>query len=150
MFVMAVRQARITQKLLEICSQSVCRHPFDRAPAGCRKHSQERQGPVVLTVGVTAGASTPERIIREVIQTMTEIEVFQNRKDHVDVSFSDFIENIPHLKRGATVRGHHHPPMGTMDTVYVDVHDKSVGRIPRHEFEGDPDFDLDKGNSRTC
>jgi 4-hydroxy-3-methylbut-2-enyl diphosphate reductase len=163
-----------------------------------------------LTVGITAGASTPERIIREVIQAMTEQEVMQNQQedqkeiqpaamqqeeiqetqaavtaveaadtaveaadtaaaaetapvpeaipeapqpvrsdvrkesplDQADVSFTDFIDNIPHLKRGVTVRG-------TIircdnENVYVDVRDKSEGRIPRHEFEGDPDFDLDQ------
>ena len=30
------------------------------------------------------------------------------------------------------------------DNVYVDVRDKSEGKIPRREFDADPDFDLDK------
>jgi 4-hydroxy-3-methylbut-2-enyl diphosphate reductase len=95
-----------------------------------------------LTVGVTAGASTPERIIREVIQAMTENEVFENQQEQVDVSFSDFIDSIPQLKRGATVKGV--IVRYDSDYVYVDVRDKSEGRIPRHEFDGDPDFDLDQ------
>ncbi|MDW7659445.1 MAG: S1 RNA-binding domain-containing protein, partial [Bacillota bacterium] len=59
-----------------------------------------------------------------------------------DISFTDFIDNIPHLKRGITVRG----TIIRYDNehVYVDVRDKSEGRIPRHEFDGDPDFDLDE------
>lgn len=130
-----------TRKLLEIC-RSQCgetyliEHPSQVQAILDARTSGE------LTVGVTAGASTPERIIREVIQTMTENEVFENQQEQVDVSFSDFIDNIPHLKRGATVRGA--IIRYDNETVYVDVHDKSEGRIPRHEFEGDPDFDLDQ------
>lgn len=141
MFVIGSQGSSNTQKLLEIClSQCADTHLIEH-PEEVRAILRERQTDG-LTVGVTAGASTPERIIREVIHTMTENEVFQNQQDQVDVSFSDFIDNIPHLKRGATVRG-------TIirydnDTVYVDVHDKSEGRIPRHEFEGDPDFNLDQ------
>ena len=130
-----------TRKLLEIC-RSQCHDTYlvenqEQVKAILKGRISEG-----LTVGVTAGASAPERIIREVIQAMTENEGVQNQQEQVDVSFSDFIDNIPHLKRGATVRG-------TIirydnDTVYVDVHDKSEGRIPRHEFEGDPDFSLDQ------
>jgi 4-hydroxy-3-methylbut-2-enyl diphosphate reductase len=58
------------------------------------------------------------------------------------VSFSDMIYSIPQLHRGATVKGIIVRYDG--DNVYVDVHDKSEGRIPRHEFESDPDFDLDQ------
>ncbi len=59
-----------------------------------------------------------------------------------DISFTDFIDNIPQLKRGITVRG----TIIRYDNefVYVDVRDKSEGRIPKHEFDGDPDFDLDE------
>ncbi|MEA4888439.1 MAG: bifunctional 4-hydroxy-3-methylbut-2-enyl diphosphate reductase/30S ribosomal protein S1 [Clostridiaceae bacterium] len=134
-----------THKLLEIC-RSQCSETFlverpDQVASILQgKKLQD------LTVGITAGASTPERIIREVIQAMTENEGLQNQQENqqeqVDVSFSDFIDNIPHLKRGATVRGS--IIRYDSDTVYVDVHDKSEGRIPRHEFEGDPDFSLDQ------
>lgn len=63
-------------------------------------------------------------------------------KDDGDIDFEDFIDNIPELKRGMTVTG-------TLtsyddDFVYVDVGDKSEGKVKIHEFRGDPDFDLDK------
>jgi len=63
-------------------------------------------------------------------------------QDASDISFTDFIDNIPQLKRGITIRG----TIIRYDNeyVYVDVRDKSEGRIPKHEFEGDPDFDLDE------
>lgn len=141
MFVIGSPGSSNTQKLLEVC-RSRCGETYlienPQQVSGLLDGHPSKD----LIVGVVAGASTPERIIREVIQTMTDNEVFQNQQEQVDVSFSDFIDNIPHLKRGATVRGA--IIRYDNDTVYVDVHDKSEGRIPRHEFDGDPDFDLDQ------
>ncbi|NJP40793.1 bifunctional 4-hydroxy-3-methylbut-2-enyl diphosphate reductase/30S ribosomal protein S1 [Oscillospiraceae bacterium HV4-5-C5C] len=93
-------------------------------------------------VGVTAGASSPESIIREVIHIMSENEAVNKDLEQGDVSFSDFIDQIPQLHRGATVKGV--IVRYDDDFVYVDVRDKSEGKIPRHEFENNPDFDLDK------
>lgn len=73
---------------------------------------------------------------------MSENDGMQTQQDQNDFSFSDFIDNIPQLKRGATVKGV--VVRYDNDNVYVDVRDKSEGRIPRHEFDGDPDFDLDE------
>ncbi len=91
-------------------------------------------------VGVTAGASTPDCIIREVIRTMSENQASANQ-EHSEFNFGDYVDNIPQLRKNATVRG----AITSADNefVYVDVHDKSEGRIPRHEFLSDPDFDLD-------
>lgn len=91
-------------------------------------------------VGVTAGASTPDCIIREVIRTMNENQASANQ-EHSEFNFGDYVDNIPQLRKNATVRG----AITSADNefVYVDVHDKSEGRIPRHEFLSDPDFDLD-------
>ncbi|NLW88343.1 MAG: bifunctional 4-hydroxy-3-methylbut-2-enyl diphosphate reductase/30S ribosomal protein S1 [Clostridiaceae bacterium] len=93
-----------------------------------------------LRVGVTAGASTPDCIIREVIRAMSENQASANQ-EHSEFNFGDYVDNIPQLRKNATVRG----AITSADNefVYVDVHDKSEGRIPRHEFQSDPDFDLD-------
>lgn len=63
-------------------------------------------------------------------------------KDDGDIDFENFIDNIPELKRGMTVTG----TLTSYDDefVYVDVGDKSEGKVKIHEFRGDPDFDLDK------
>lgn len=92
-------------------------------------------------VGITAGASSPKSIIREVIHQMSENEMIQNQMEAGDVSFTDFVDNIPELKRGITVKG----VITSYDdeNVYVDVRAKSEGRIPRREFDNDPDFDLE-------
>jgi 4-hydroxy-3-methylbut-2-enyl diphosphate reductase len=141
MIVIGSKGSSNTMKLLEVC-KSRCGETY-------LIEQSEELLPILKNrdlknarVGVTAGASTPERIIREVIQAMTENEVLQNQQEQVDVSFSDFIDNIPHLKRGATVKGV--IVRYDSENVYVDVRDKSEGRIPRHEFDGDPDFDLDQ------
>ena len=60
-----------------------------------------------------------------------------------DINFGDYIESIPQLRKNATVKGVLTSYDG--DFVYVDVHDKSEGRIPKDEFE--PDFDFDKAVS---
>ena len=58
-----------------------------------------------------------------------------------DINFGDYIESIPQLRKNATVKGVLTSYDG--DFVYVDVHDKSEGRIPKDEFE--PDFDFAAG-----
>ncbi len=140
MFVIGSRGSSNTMKLVDVCLSQcgetyLIENPADVRPILAGKSLRD------LTVGVTAGASTPERIIREVIQEMTDSEVF-NQQEQGDVSFTDFIDNIPQLKRGATVKGV--IVRYDNDNVYVDVRDKSEGKIPRHEFDTDPDFDLDQ------
>jgi 4-hydroxy-3-methylbut-2-enyl diphosphate reductase len=65
----------------------------------------------------------------------------EDTQDSGDISFTDFIDNIPQLHRGATVKGV--IVRYDDDNVYVDVRDKTEGRIPCHEFDNNPDFDLD-------
>lgn len=141
MLVIGSKGSSNTMKLFDVCKSRCGETYLIEQPNDVLKVMSNRQLRD-LTVGVTAGASTPERIIREVIQAMTENEVFENQQEQVDVSFSDFIDSIPQLKRGATVKGV--IVRYDSDYVYVDVRDKSEGRIPRHEFDGDPDFDLDQ------
>ncbi len=141
MIVIGSRSSSNTIKLLEVCRSQCGETYLIENPEDIRSILTGRSFRD-LAIGVTAGASTPERIIREVIQAMTENEVYSNQQDQGDVSFTDFIDNIPQLKRGATVRGI--IIRYDQDNVYVDVHDKSEGRIPRHEFDGDPEFDLDQ------
>lgn len=71
---------------------------------------------------------------------MSENEAMANQEP-MDINFGDYIDSIPQLRKNATVKG----AITSADNeyVYVDVHDKSEGRIPRHEFANDPDFDLD-------
>jgi len=141
MFVIGSKGSSNTMKLYEIC-KSHCAETYLIGDAsdlavilsGLNLASEN------VSVGITAGASTPECIIREVIRTMSENEAMANQ-EQMDINFGDYIDSIPQLRKNATVKG----AITSADNeyVYVDVHDKSEGRIPRHEFANDPDFDLD-------
>ena len=141
MIIIGSEKSSNTMKLYDICN-SRCANTF--LVGGVHDIIKVLENPVFSTpnivVGVTAGASTPDCIIREVIQTMSEDQATANQ-EQTDINFGDYIDNIPQLRKNATVRG----AITSADNefVYVDVHDKSEGRIPRHEFTNDPDFDLD-------
>jgi small subunit ribosomal protein S1 len=141
MFVIGSKGSSNTMKLYDIC-KSRCAKTYligdERDLADILPGLDLSSGDV--SVGITAGASTPESIIREVIRTMSENEAMANQ-EQADINFGDYIDNIPQLRKNATVKG----AITSADNefVYVDVHDKSEGRIPRHEFANDPDFDLD-------
>ncbi len=138
MVVIGSRSSSNTKKLFDICS--------DRCALTYLVGSADEVEPLlpvwrdrkVKLIGVTAGASTPVSIIREVITTMSENEVNTIQESN-DINFGDYIESIPQLRKNATVKGEITTCDG--DFVYVDVHDKSEGKIPRSEFE--PDFDFD-------
>jgi len=141
MFVIGSKGSSNTMKLYEICKS----HCADTYLIGDATNLADILSGINLSsenvsVGITAGASTPECIIREVIRTMSENEAMANQ-DQMDINFGDYIDSIPQLRKNATVKG----AITSADNeyVYVDVHDKSEGRIPRHEFANDPDFDLD-------
>jgi 4-hydroxy-3-methylbut-2-enyl diphosphate reductase len=142
MLVIGSRGSSNTMKLFDIC-QRHCADTFLISNSNDLSSILPRmdlsKGDV--KVGITAGASTPESIIREVIRTMSENEGMANQ-EQMDINFGDYIDNIPQLRKNATVKG----AITSADNefVYVDVHDKSEGRIPRHEFANDPDFDLDE------
>lgn len=138
MVVIGSKTSSNTKKLFDICS--------DRCALTYLVGSAEEVKPMLSVwrkagvdrIGVTAGASTPVSIIREVIQTMSENGVNTNSESN-DINFGDYIESIPQLRKNATVKGEITTCDG--DFVYVNVHDKSEGKIPRSEFE--PDFDFD-------
>lgn len=66
----------------------------------------------------------------------------KEEKKNEDINFEDFIDSIPTLKTGTIVKGR--LIRYDDDFVYVDVKDKSEGKVPRHEFTGDINFDLDQ------
>ena len=70
-------------------------------------------------------------------ETAEDTEASQNG----DVSFMDYIDSMQTVKKGAIIKG-------TIiryddEYAYVDVKDKSEGKIPMDEFEKDPEFDLE-------
>ncbi len=138
MVVIGSKTSSNTMKLFDVCSDRCALTYLVGTPDEVRPLVPVWRERGVKRIGVTAGASTPVSIIREVIQTMSENGVNTNPESN-DINFGDYIESIPQLRKNATVKGAITSYDG--DFVYVDVHDKSEGRIPKDEFE--PDFDFD-------
>ena len=85
-------------------------------------------------IGVTAGASTPEWIIKEVISKMSEEKVMEVTDE---ISFAEELEkSLVSLKTGDIVKG---VVIGITPTeVYVDLGSKADGIIPVGELSDDP------------
>ncbi len=121
-----------TQKLFEICKKN--------CPATYKIETYGDIPPLDLNnikkIGITAGASTPDWVIKEVISKMDAME----NKQETEISFKDAFENsLVVLKTGEIVKG---KVIGFNNTeVFVDLGYKSDGIIPMDEFIDDPDFD---------
>ena len=129
-----------TNKLFEICKGRCVRTFLINSASEVRELIAEGSILPDDSVGVIAGASTPEAIILEVVQEMNEDEKMTNQ-EQLDSEFANAVEALSQVRRGAVVKGN--ITSADADFVYVDVHDKSEGKISRKEFESDPDFDLE-------
>ena len=92
----------------------------------------------VHKVGITAGASTPAHIIKEVLVTMSEINesAVQNPTEGTE-SFAEMLEES--LKTLNTDEKVHGVVVGIApNEVYVDVGRKQAGFIPASELSADP------------
>lgn len=138
MIVLGSQSSSNTKKLVDVC-RAHCAHAFlVEHPNQVRSILSERDLSEI-NIGITAGASTPERMIGEVIRVMTEQEGLTNQIEPTDLNFEEFVDSIPQLKKGSIVKGN--IVRYDSDYVYVDVKDKSEGRIPLSEFGSD--FDLE-------
>ncbi len=141
MIVIGSNTSSNTVKLFELCKLN-CRKTYLVEKLSDVDFILENEEISSYSIGVVAGASTPERIIGEVINKMSEKGGIESQQEKDNLYFSEYVESISQLHRGATVKGaiirHDN------EYVYVDVRDKSEGRIPVHEFNVDTDFDLDK------
>ena len=140
MIVIGSAHSSNTTKLLEICKGRCARTFLVNSGTEVRELISEEKILPADKVGITAGASTPEAIILEVVQQMNEEEKITNQG--FDTEFANAVDLIAQVRRGAVVKGT--ITSADDDYVYVDVHDKSEGRISRKEFDSDPEFDLDK------
>ncbi|MCR4689159.1 MAG: bifunctional 4-hydroxy-3-methylbut-2-enyl diphosphate reductase/30S ribosomal protein S1 [Saccharofermentans sp.] len=141
MLVIGSSHSSNTNKLFDICKGRCVRSFLVNSAHEVRELIA--QGKILPDdkVGITAGASTPEAIILEVVQEMNEDEKTTNQ-EQLDSEFANAVDALAQIRRGAIVKGT--ITSADADYVYVDVHDKSEGRIARKEFESDPDFDLEK------
>ncbi len=130
MVVIGDRHSSNTGKLFDICKRQ-CKNTV------LIETANELDRSMVLNadkIGVTAGASTPARIIKEVLDTMSEIK---SGETNVDQSFEEMLEeSLKNLNTNERV-------MGTVlsiapNEVQVDVGRKQTGFIPVSELSNDP------------
>ncbi len=129
MIVVGDENSSNTERLVHICKQH-CAHvrlvdsAADLDPSEYRSFSN---------IGITAGASTPAWIIKEVNQTMSEIK----NVDVVEESFEAMLENsIKTLNTGDKVLGTV-TAIGSTE-IQVDLGTKHAGYIPYDEVSADP------------
>ncbi len=130
MVIIGDRHSSNTGKLYEICkkkcSNTVLIETADELDAS--------RVSAANNIGVTAGASTPARIIKEVLDTMSEIKSGETK---IEESFEALLEeSLKNLNTNERV-------MGTVlsiapNEVQVDVGRKQTGFIPVSELSSDP------------
>ena len=127
MVVIGGRESSNTKRLAELCG-ALCpmvvwiERAAGRGPSNrCRKAS----------IGITAGASTPEWIIKEVYDKMSDENI------EIEESFAEMLEkSIKTLNTGEKVTG---VVTGITPTeIYVDLGTKHAGYIPVSELTDDP------------
>lgn len=129
MLVIGGRNSSNTSKLLSVCAEhcpSFLIEGADELPVEQLKHAEK--------VGVTAGASTPPCIIKEVLIAMADLD--NKDMDYDDISFAEALEksfktvNTDDIVRGLVI--------GMSPTeVQVDLGTKHAGYIPLSELTDD-------------
>lgn len=135
MIVIGDKSSSNTQKLYEICKKN-CRNTY----------YIETNCDLVLNIfsgddkiGITAGASTPPAIIKEVIGTMSEAfdNAVQNNEGSEELTFQQMLDaSFVTLHTGDVVKGT--VIQISNEEVSVNLGYKSDGIIPRGEFSSDP------------
>lgn len=131
MLIIGGRQSSNTSKLRDVCKQN-CEtfliETADEIPVQNILRADR--------IGVTAGASTPASIIKEVLETMTEI--LENKEvENESASFEEMLEES--LKNFNTDEKVHGVVVGIApNEIYVDVGRKQAGFVPLSELSADP------------
>ncbi len=130
MVVVGSKHSSNTRKLFEIC-KNYCKETYNIETSGDLPPMDIKK---IKKVGITAGASTPDWIIKEVIEKMSEFNIQEN-----EMSFKEAFESsLVTLQTGQIVKG---KIIGYNNAeVFVDMGFKSDGIIPIEEFSDDPDF----------
>ncbi len=138
------RNSSNTQKLYRICRER-CTDTYLVETASELPHFN----PSIKTIGITAGASTPEWVIKEVVQGMEDM----NKAMDGEMSFSEAFEQtmtqlVPNSVVTGKIIGYNN------NEVFVDLGYKADGIIPMDEFLDapgfDPETDLKEGTEITA
>lgn len=134
MIVIGGRHSSNTQKLYQICREN--------CPKTYLVESKDELPLLdnnVETVGITAGASTPEAVIKEVIFHMQDMmNEHEGEMDFNEALQMTFTELRPNEVVKGKIIGYNN------NDVFVDLGYKADGLIPMDEFLDDPDFDPEK------
>ena len=134
MVVIGGRNSSNTQKLYEICREN-CSSTYLIENASELPLFNNKN----ITVGITAGASTPDWVIKEVIFHMEDM--INGQEGEIDFSKA-LEESFIDIKSNEVVKG---KIIGyNNNDVFVDLGYKADGIIPMDEFIDDPDFDPEK------
>jgi 4-hydroxy-3-methylbut-2-enyl diphosphate reductase len=133
MIVIGGKQSSNTAKLFELCKKNCAAFLVESA--------DELPLPVLRRagcIGITAGASTPASIIKEVFDTMSEFNQGAGPKENnTEGSFEEMLEES--LKTLNTDEKVHGVVVGvTPSEVLVDVGRKQAGYVPASELSADP------------
>ncbi len=129
MVVVGGRDSSNTKKLKEVCEKYATTYLIETA-----EELKNIELNNALSVGVTAGASTPAYIIKEVLQTMSEMA---NNKE--ELNFEQLLEES--LETGKLYNGKRVKGIVTTvlaNEIHVDVNAKQSGIVPLDELTDDP------------
>ena len=127
MIVIGGRKSSNTRKLYEI-SKKLCPNTYHVETAGELPHERYNK------IGITAGASTPAHIIKEVLKTMSEILRNEENEDFATLLEQSLeSEKIYNGKRVTGVVTSVAP-----NEVHVDIGAKQAGIVPVEELTDDP------------
>ncbi len=131
MVVVGDRHSSNTAKLREICSQ-YCPTVLVEAASELNRAILPKGFPFGKPIGVTAGASTPARIIKEVQETMSELTMNNQEENFEELLNQSTITTY----NGAIVKG---TVLGVSPTeLQVDIGTKYAGYVPLQELTDDP------------
>jgi small subunit ribosomal protein S1 len=130
MLVVGSKSSSNTRKLFKIC-KNICPETYQVETAGDIPPVNIKK---IKKVGITAGASTPDWVIKEVLGKMEELNKQEN-----DMNFKEaFEESLVTLRSGEIVKGR---VLGfNNNEVFIDMGYKSDGIIPMDEFSDVPGF----------
>jgi ribosomal protein S1/(E)-4-hydroxy-3-methyl-but-2-enyl pyrophosphate reductase len=134
MVIIGGRNSSNTSKLFHVCA--------NYCPSYLIEGAEELPVEIIKNadyVGVTAGASTPACIIKEVLKAMADLD----NKDNGDINFAEAVEKtIKTVNNDDTVRG---LVVGiSPNEIEVDIGTKHAGYIPFTEFTDDPAAKLEE------
>lgn len=125
-----------TEKLKEICAAN-CEHTYlietvAELPIDAVAQAEK--------IGVTAGASTPPAIIKEVLIAMSEIEKNINTPVEETESFEELLEASLNHSNDQKVKGT--VLAVNSSEIQVDIGRKHTGFVPYREYSNDPNADM--------